>query len=247
MVIGNESLAVERGRKSSRRLDPRARLFLIPVVGIATIFVKDMLSFLLLAAGIGVVMSLSGVLKSAVKYLLVIAGICLLQMLVEGLGIPSLSVLLVTILYITERFLLFFMLGSSISKTMKTGELIGTLEKLKIPRQIVIPVAVTLRFVPTIREELGYIRESMKIRGIDSGFLAVIAHPIQSLEYFLVPLLIRSFKTADELSAAAMVKGIERKGKKCQIYDFNMNLFSIGTMGLFTIYTIFVILLGISL
>ena len=220
------------------KIDPRVRLLLVPVVGIATIAVTDRIAFMLLALGIGGVMYLSGVYKSTTKFLSFIGGTFLLQSLLEGLNIPSLSILLVTLLYVLQRLMLFTMLGASIAETLTVGELICTLEKLRMPRKAVIPVAVTLRFLPSVKQEFGYIKESMRIRGLDTSVKAFIKCPIKWVEYMLVPILMRSFMIADELSAAAMVRGIERKGKKTLLYDFKMNAMSVVLLVSFIGYSI---------
>ena len=59
----------------------------------------------------------------------------------------------------------------------------------------------------------------------------------------LVPMLMRSFKIADELSAAAMVRGIERKGKKTLLYEFKMNPVSLILLAGFIGYSVGVCIL----
>lgn len=121
----------------------------------------------------------------------------------------SLTIMALTLVYIFQRFVILAMLGAYIAETTPATVLIAAMEKLAMPRQITIPLAVALRFVPTIREEFGYLRDSMKIRNINTSFIGFIFHPVKSIEYFLVPLLIRSYKIADELAASAMVRGID--------------------------------------
>ena len=225
------------------KIDPRVRLLLVPIVGIATVAVTDRVAFMLLALGIGGVMYLSGVYKSTTKFLFLIGSTFVLQCLLQKLNLTSLSVLLVTVLYVLQRIMLFAMLGASITSTLTVGELIYTLEKFRIPRRAVIPIAVTLRFLPTVKQEFGCIKESMRIRGIDTSVSGFVRHPVQWAEYMLVPMLMRSFKIADELSAAAMVRGIERKGKKTLLYEFKMNPVSLILLAGFIGYSVGVCIL----
>lgn len=225
------------------KIDPRVRLLLVPIVGIATVAVTDRIAFMLLAMGIGGVMYLSGVFKSTTKFLSFIGSTFVLQCLLQKLNLPSLSVLLVTVLYVLQRIMLFAMLGASIVETLTVGELICSLEKFRIPRRAVIPIAVTLRFLPTVKQEFGCIKESMRIRGIDTSAKGFLRHPVQWVEYMLVPMLMRSFKIADELSAAAMVRGIERKGKKTLLYEFKMNPVSLILLAGFIGYSVGVCIL----
>ena len=47
---------------------------------------------------------------------------------------------------------------------------------------------------------------------------AVLRHPLNTLEYAIVPMVFRSLKIADELSASAIVRGIESPCKKQSYY-----------------------------
>ena len=47
-------------------------------------------------------------------------------------------------------------------------------------------------------------------------------HPIRTMEFVLVPMLFKSLKTAEELSCAALVKGIENTGKKTSYFDVKL-------------------------
>ena len=70
-------------------------------------------------------------------------------------------------------------------------------------------MAVTCRFIPTIFIEYQLIKEAMKLRGIKTGFIPLIKHPIKQIEYILIPLLIRASDLSDELAASAMTRGID--------------------------------------
>lgn len=106
----------------------------------------------------------------------------------------------------------------SLTHTLSIGEMIETLERLRLPRQIVIPFAVMLRYLPTVKLEMHCIRDSLKIRGIDYSLFAFLKSPVRWMEYMLVPILMRSVRLADELSATAMVRGIENNAKRAWIY-----------------------------
>ncbi|RCX18838.1 energy-coupling factor transport system permease protein [Anaerobacterium chartisolvens] len=92
--------------------------------------------------------------------------------------------------------------------TTETTDLIKALERIRIPRCVVVPLAVTLRFIPTIQSEFSAIRDAMNIRGIPIGAKGFLTHPLKQTEYMLVPLLMRSARIADELSASCITRGI---------------------------------------
>ena len=79
-------------------------------------------------------------------------------------------------------------------------------------------LVVMLRFAPTIILEFGEVREAMKIRGFLRSASTVLRYPLNTLEYAIVPMVFRSLKIADELSASAIVRGIESPYKKQSYY-----------------------------
>lgn len=74
-------------------------------------------------------------------------------------------------------------------------------------------VSVGVRFFPTVGEDYRHIRAAMALRGIAAGRGALLRHPVQSLEYILMPLLMNSNNVAQDLSAAALTKGIGLPGR----------------------------------
>ena len=79
-----------------------------------------------------------------------------------------------------------------------------------------IPMSVIFRFFPTISEEYQAIRDAMKMQGIRFGG----KNPFLMLEYRLVPLMVSVVKIGDELSAAALTRGLGAPVKRtnvCQI------------------------------
>lgn len=109
---------------------------------------------------------------------------------------------------------IYFMMTGSIG----ASELVNALEKIGLPRSVTITFAVTLRFMPTIGQEIGAIRDSMKIRGIPLNLWNVVKAPLMMMEYVMVPLMMRFVKVAEELAAAAVVRGIERPGRRGSLF-----------------------------
>lgn len=97
--------------------------------------------------------------------------------------------------------------ASGISNT-PTGTLLAVFAKLRLPKAFGISTVVLLRYVPTISYELRAIRSSLKFRGSGVGFWHTLAHLPSNFERTLVPMLMRTTRIAEELSAAAMVRGV---------------------------------------
>lgn len=94
------------------------------------------------------------------------------------------------------------------------GRLTASIRKLPIPRRVMLVLIVMLRFAPTVVQEFRNVSEAMRVRGFLSGAVKVLRHPLNTLEYAVVPMVFRALTIADELSASAIVRGIESPCKK---------------------------------
>jgi len=104
-----------------------------------------------------------------------------------------------------------------------TGMLIASLDKLKVPRAVTISIAVLFRFLPTVSMEYGEIRRAQKYRDIGVSFRTVVCRIPQLFECTMVPLLIRTTKVADELTASAEVRGMKLKGEYNPYHEVRMH------------------------
>lgn len=91
-------------------------------------------------------------------------------------------------------------------RTTTVGEFISALQRSRVPRVVVIPLAVMLRFLPTTAEEHRAISDAMRLRGI--GGVGVLRDPVKALEYRFVPLLTSLVRIGDELSAASVTRAL---------------------------------------
>ena len=66
-----------------------------------------------------------------------------------------------------------------------------------------------------LKEETGYIRDAMKLRNI---------HGTQKIECLLVPTMISATTTAEELSAAAVTRGIENPAPKTSMIEMKFGV-----------------------
>ncbi|WP_390622202.1 energy-coupling factor transporter transmembrane component T [Campylobacter ureolyticus] len=82
-------------------------------------------------------------------------------------------------------------------KTSDVGTIISSMDKLKISKNLSIPIAVMFRFFPSFKEEKKNIKMAMRVRGIN------FKTPIKYFEYVSVLLLIISSNIADDISKVA--------------------------------------------
>ena len=68
------------------------------------------------------------------------------------------------------------------------------------------------------------IRQAMRFRGIALNGWSYVRHPLQTVEYFLIPLLMSAENTATELSATALVKSLSAKNPHTSVYTLRLKL-----------------------
>ena len=142
---------------------------------------------------------------------------------------PVLKMFLSTPIVI-RMFILPFMAASFMIKTSYVGAIISSMDKLKISKNISIPIAVMFRFFPSYKEEKKSIKIAMKIRGIN------FRDPVKYLEYVIIPLLIISSNIAEDIAKAAETKAIECPVKKTRYMPIRFGmidlLYSLSILGL---------------
>lgn len=114
--------------------------------------------------------------------------------------------------------------GVFATENTSVGEWVAAMKKWHIPNFLTIPFIVICRFFPTLRSDFKSIRQAMKFRGIYLSFSQVVKHPIQTMEYFLVPILKQVDYTAQELSAAALVRGLGYEGKHTSVVSVKLKI-----------------------
>ena len=110
-----------------------------------------------------------------------------------------------------------FAMGNYIIKSTTASECITSLSRMYIGRNITIPLSVLFRFLPTMQEESAAIKDAMRMREIQFGTKKFWQNPMALLEYRFIPLMISVVKIGDELSAAALTRGLDNPAKRSSI------------------------------
>lgn len=195
-------------------LDPRTKLLMLLTVttlmfstgnGGVMNYVKPVLSAVPFA-----LLLPEGRWKTALKY----AALYAVCFAIERLALYRLSglaaFLLLAVSSIMTRFAPGVMMGAFLIASTSVSDFLAAMRRMHLPDKIVIPLSVIFRFFPTIGEENAAISDAMRMRGIRFGG----KHPGRMLEYRLVPLMISIIKIGDELSAAALTRGLGAPGKR---------------------------------
>ncbi len=133
-------------------------------------------------------------------------------------GVMIISPMLLGMIY---KFIVPVMAGYLTFK-IPSGKIIAVFQKSALPQSIIL--IVIIRFIPTISGEFRNIREAMKVRGFTGSISKVLFHPLQTMEYAVVPLIFRSIKVGDELAAASIVRGIENPNKRHSYYSTRLGI-----------------------
>lgn len=203
-------------------IDPRIKLILLPTIGFLGFFIKEtilLLPFIIFAWGLFLYASMG---KRGLSYLLFFGGLLFIESAVSKIGRVGFSFALYMVLYFVSRMTLIAIFANYITKTTSVSEMLEALNRLRIPRSISVPFSVLLRFAPTMRHEIRALHENMRIRGVIRGRRDALFHPVKCIEYTLVPLLMRAVKIADELSASALIRGLDSERKRVSIVNLKL-------------------------
>ncbi|GAA2180830.1 energy-coupling factor transporter transmembrane component T [Brooklawnia cerclae] len=106
------------------------------------------------------------------------------------------------------RFSVSLALAGYVLASTGATELAAALRALGLPRAVVIPFSVMLRFIPTVVGELRAITDAIRLRGLVPTTSSLLVHPVRTAEFILVPLLSSTSRMADDLSASAIIRGL---------------------------------------
>ena len=123
-----------------------------------------------------------------------------------------------------------------------TGTLLTIFARLHLPKSFGISTVVFFRFLPTLSHELSLIRASLKFRGIGTGFFNTLFHLPTNYEKIMVPLLMRTTRIAEELSAAAMVRGVQMDNRMESFDEVSFNMRDVILSIVFGLFVLFICL-----
>lgn len=184
--------------KREVKFDLRTKFMLILVANLFLLLSHSVIFELVLIFGCLLLITIDGQAKSAFHFLIVF----LIMLGIDQLLTPYINGFFFTLVsFITvalRKFLPCFILGKWILTKTEVSEFVAVMWKLRLPQTAIIPLSVVFRYFPTIKEEWASIRAAMKMRGIHV-----------SLEHIMVPLLMSAVNVSEELSAAALCRGLD--------------------------------------
>ena len=200
------------------RFDPRAKLFLLLLTVLCAMFAPDLRFQFALVGLIGGFSALCGRWRYALRGILVYALLCAFTLWCVGSLSGTWRTMFVAFLGLVHKVYACGMLAGTVIATTRVNEFLAAMARLRCPRKLTIPLAVMLRYLPTIREDWHYIKDAMRLRDVSPTLWGFLKAPAMTITCIYVPLLTAASKAADELSIASMTRGIENpKPRTCLI------------------------------
>ncbi len=199
------------------KLDPRTKLFILAFTGVL-IFMNNRIEVEILFILVPLILfallkECAFVLKEAIIYLFLL----LVQFYISPLLFNSAGGIIYIFAMYIRKLIPCYMLGRYIITTTKVSQFMAALHKMNLPKGFSIALTISLRYFPTMKEEWSYIKDAMLLRGISTSFFGFIRRPFQTLEYVYVPMLVSASKISDEITQAAITRGIDHVNRRTSI------------------------------
>lgn len=211
-VYGDESDAIIS-------FDPRTKLLVFFVASSASLVPFTYAASLTLAALLCTLIFLNGRRALALELGALYAAAVYLRAFVLASTTAAPAMVSVAMLAIS-LVLFFFPIGAAfllLTLTTRMSRLVSALHRMRLPMAAIIPLAVLLRFIPTVQDEWAGVRKAMAFRGISLSFGSIVRHPARSIELILIPLLFSTISVIEELAAASLARGLDGERKRSSL------------------------------
>ncbi|MDR2109632.1 MAG: energy-coupling factor transporter transmembrane protein EcfT [Coriobacteriales bacterium] len=209
---------IERSLAKRRSVDPRVQIVILVMINLMattpTPAALDIAGVVLAAA----TLAYSGRWAGAAKWLVGYAAVWVTATLCS-LSADPFFVSVGAMLMMLRKIYAVAIIATTLVSTVRVGELAYALQRLHIPRLVIVALSVVLRFFPTLAAEASAVLAAMKLRGIRLSLGNILRHPLRMIEHFAVPLILRVSVVTDEISRAATVRGIDSKHARTSLYE----------------------------
>lgn len=201
-----------------KELDPRTVLGIMFIFILLGLAINKPVSSHILLLICNIYLITSKAYRECVLYSVIYIIIAGLMFYIHHIPNTTLALTIVSISYFVQKFVIAMMMIEFLKRKTSMPYVISAMQTMKFPNAVAIPFIVILRYMPTLREDYGYLKDSLKIRGIRTSGIEFFIHPIRSLEFMIVPILFRSIRVAEELSTSVLLRGIENYKNRTNIY-----------------------------
>jgi len=220
-----------------KELDPRTVLGIVFIFITLGLAINKPLSSHILLLICNIYLITSKAYRECVLYSVIYIIIAGLMFYIYHIPNTTLALTIVSISYFVQKFVIAVMMIEFLKRKTSMPYVISAMQTMKFPNAVAILFIVILRYMPTLREDYGYLKDSLKIRGIKTSGIEFFIHPIRSLEFMIVPILFRSIRVAEELSTSVLLRGIENYKNRTNIYPLKFTKIDAG-YALFTVIAV---------
>lgn len=190
-------------------LDPRTKIFLLLISVLAAAMAPRLLYELGLVILIAILAFICGKAKAAAWGIALYLLFYFITTAAVTYASASAQAVLLAFLGLLHKVFPCAFIGIIITGTTKISEFLTAMNRIHAPKSIMIPLAVMLRYIPTIQEDWHYIKDAMRLRDVSPNIRGLLTRPAATLECVYVPLMMAASKASDELSIASVTRGIE--------------------------------------
>ncbi|MCD7998792.1 MAG: energy-coupling factor transporter transmembrane protein EcfT [Clostridiales bacterium] len=228
-----------KNHKRGLWLDPRAKLFLILMCVLSSMFAPSLVYQFSLVLLIAILGGLSGKWKYAIKAVCFYAVICVLTVWIVAATTGTLRTMFVAFLGLFHKVYACGMLAGIVLSTTKVNEFLSAMNRIHAPKKFVIPFAVMLRYIPTIQEDWHFIKDAMQMRDVSPSLSGLLTNPGMTVECIYVPLMMMASKAADELSIASVTRGIENPNPRTCLIQIKCGIADWATMIIAVVFFVY--------
>ena len=201
------------------RLDPRTKLLLVMVVNIAALTrVEQTASLVAFVCAALLLASIGSWRALGVQVLLFITCRATQFLGTQVLG-GAVWQTVGAVGFFMGNFVTVLTMGVYLVRSTTPSELIEGLRRLRAPDAVVIPLAVMLRFFPTLAEELTAVVQAVSLRRLHTSQWGFLREPLTTVEHIMVPFLVSATRIGDELAASALTRGLGGTRSRTTITD----------------------------
>lgn len=197
------------------QLDPRTKILLLLVANILLFFGSSSEVTYIYMAVLAMVLLLSGCYKSLLAFGVIGTLFISINYWIFPIAPKVFTMIFSISVNYTLKMFPCLMSDALLISTTSLHDVVLAMRKCHFPQKLIITLSVTIRYFPAIFEEIKHIHNAMKLRTIPFS---------EKIECFVVPFMMAASTTVEELSAAAVTRGIENPAPKTSITQLKFHL-----------------------
>ena len=156
-------------------IDPRTKILLLGLTAVFSVLVPNGVFTCIWIVMITLLGILLGRIGKTIRAAIIFAALWLIALFLLPYLTGTVHTSLLVWLGLVFKCYPCCMLAGVIADTTKISEFMAAMAKWKVPRTIVIPIAIMFRYFPAVKEDWGRIKDSMLLRGISVSPICFIS------------------------------------------------------------------------